>query len=139
MFKTKTRFENSRVFFYIAFYIAMINIKRIYKPAEDNDGFRILVDRLWPRGISKEAAKLDLWLKEIAPSTELRKQFHHSEDPDKWDKFKAAYLAELEQNEAVQQLKDLLEDHKTITLLYSVPDEHQNHALILREFISPRE
>lgn len=121
--------------FYIAFYMASINIKRIYKPAEDSDGFRILVDRLWPRGISKEVAKLNLWMKDIAPSTELRQQFHHSDDPNKWDKFKAAYLAELRQNGAIQQLTNLLADHETITLLFSVPDEHQNHALILREFI----
>ena len=111
------------------------NIKRIYKPAEDSDGFRILVDRLWPRGISKEAAKLDMWLKEIAPSTGLRQQFHHSDANEKWDKFKADYLAELGQNETVQQLTNLVADHKTVTLLYAVPNEHQNHALILKEFI----
>jgi uncharacterized protein YeaO (DUF488 family) len=115
--------------------MATINIKRIYKPAEKTDGFRILVDRLWPRGVSKETARLDAWLKEIAPSTELRKTFHSSNAPDKWDEFKAKYLSELKQNEAVKQLVEFINKHETVTLLYSVPDENENHALLLKQFI----
>jgi uncharacterized protein YeaO (DUF488 family) len=115
--------------------MATINIKRIYKPAEKTDGFRVLVDRLWPRGISKEAAHLDLWLKEIAPPTELRQWFHSSDADDRWDEFKARYLMELHENDVVSQLADLANDNETVTLLYAVPDENHNHALILKEFI----
>jgi len=115
--------------------MATINIKRIYKPAEETDGFRILVDRLWPRGISKEAASLDLWLREIAPSTELRKSFHSSSAPDKWGEFKTAYLAELKQNEAVKELAVIINKNDTVTLLYAVPDEEHNHALLLKQFM----
>ena len=115
--------------------MATIQTKRIYKPAEKTDGFRVLVDRLWPRGVSKQTAHLDVWLKEIAPSTELRKTFHHSDAPDKWDEFKANYLTELKQNEAVKQLVEIINKHKTVTLLYSVPDENQSQALILKQFI----
>jgi uncharacterized protein YeaO (DUF488 family) len=114
--------------------MATINIKRIYKPAEKADGFRILVDRLWPRGISKEAAHLDLWLKEIAPSTELRKWFHSSDGNNKWDEFKVKYLTELKQNEAVDELVTII-NNKTVSFLYAVPDETHNHALILKEYI----
>jgi uncharacterized protein YeaO (DUF488 family) len=116
--------------------MAAINIKRIYKPAEKTDGFRILVDRLWPRGISKEAAHLDLWLKEIAPSTELRKWFHSSDTADRWDEFKAKYLIELKQNDAVKELLNIINNNQTVSLLYAVPDEDHNHALILKEFIA---
>jgi uncharacterized protein YeaO (DUF488 family) len=115
--------------------VAAINIKRIYKPVEKTDGFRILVDRLWPRGVSRETAHLDAWLKEIAPSTELRKTFHNSDAPDKWNEFKADYITELKQNEAVKQLIGFINNNGTVTLLYSVPDENQNHALVLKQFI----
>ena len=115
--------------------MATINIKRIYKPAEKADGFRILVDRLWPRGISKEAAHLDLWLKEIAPSTGLRKWFHSSENTYKWDEFKAKYLIELQQNNTVGQLTELVKNNGLVTFLYAVPDEVHNHAAILKEFL----
>jgi uncharacterized protein YeaO (DUF488 family) len=115
--------------------MATINIKRIYKPAEKTDGLRILVDRLWPRGINKEAAQLDLWLKEIAPSTELRKWFHSGDAANKWEEFKAKYLTELKQNEAVKELLNIINNNKTVSFLYAVPDENHNHALILKEFI----
>ncbi len=115
--------------------MATILTKRIYTPAEKGDGFRILVDRLWPRGVTKEAAHLDLWLKEIAPSTELRQWFHASEASNRWEEFKAKYLLELKQNDAVNTLKDIIAKNETITLLYSVNSENYNHALILRDFV----
>ena len=115
--------------------MAAILIKRIYLPAEKSDGVRILVDRLWPRGVSKATAKLDLWLKEIAPSTELRQWFHNSDRTDRWEQFKAKYLLELTQNRVVAELKDIVDQNDTVTLLYAVNDERQNHALILKEFI----
>lgn len=115
--------------------MASIIIKRIYQPAEAADGKRILVDRLWPRGISKETAKLDLWLKEIAPSAELRQWFHGSDAADKWEQFKAKYWAELENNPAVGQLRDIIEKNETVTLLYSVNDEEHNHAVVLKEYL----
>lgn len=108
-------------------------IKRIYEQASKSDGFRILVDRLWPRGIKKETAGIDLWLKNIAPSTELR-QWYHSGDKD-WQEFRHKYLLELKDNPAVDELADLIKRHITITLLYAAKDEHQNHAVVLKEFL----
>jgi uncharacterized protein YeaO (DUF488 family) len=115
--------------------MSAILIKRIYTPAEKSDGFRVLVDRLWPRGVTKEAAHLDLWLKEIAPSTELRQWFHAGEASNRWEEFKAKYLAELNQNNAVDTLKNIIGKNETITLLYSVNSQNYNHALILRDFV----
>jgi uncharacterized protein YeaO (DUF488 family) len=108
-------------------------IKRIYEPAEKSDGFRILVDRLWPRGIKKETAGIDVWLKDVAPSTELR-QWFHSGDKD-WQEFRHKYLLELKHNPAVGELADLIEQHKTVTLLYAAKDEQHNHALVLKGFL----
>ena len=114
-----------------------INIKRIYLPAaEKTDGVRILVDRLWPRGVSKEHAKLDLWLKEIAPSTELRQWFHSDESGHRWKDFKEKYILELDKNPAVERLKNILAKNETVTLLYAVHDEQHNHAVILKEFVT---
>lgn len=112
----------------------MINIKRIYEKAERGDGFRLLVDRLWPRGVSKDRAKLDLWLKEIAPSNALRKWFHH--DPKKWPEFQKRYKAELKGNgEAVQKLKEIVKKNKTVTLLYAASDMEHNEAVVLKNII----
>ncbi|MEO8824110.1 MAG: DUF488 domain-containing protein [Ginsengibacter sp.] len=111
-----------------------LNLKRIYEPPEKEDGFRILVDRLWPRGFTKEKAALDLWLKEIAPSTELRKWFNH--DPDKWKDFQKKYQAELKENkEAVSTIKDHLKNG-TVTLLYGAKDEVHNEALVIKDYVS---
>lgn len=110
-----------------------IHIKRIYEHVSVNDGKRILVDRLWSRGISKENAHLDLWLKEIAPSTELRKWFH-AESAEHWDEFKQRYLKELRSNPAVKELQDIVSHHK-VTLLYSAKDVEHNHAIILKEYL----
>lgn len=108
-----------------------IHIKRIYENADSSDGKRILVDRLWSRGISKENAHLDLWLKEVAPSTELRKWFHAA-TPDHWQEFKQRYLDELEINPAVEELINIASSDK-VTLLYSAKDLERNHAIILKE------
>lgn len=110
-----------------------IQIKRIYEKADPSDCKRILVDRLWSRGISKENAHLDLWLKEVAPSTELRKWFHAA-TPDHWEEFKQRYLKELETNSAVEELQHIAAKH-TVTLLYSAKGVENNHAIILKEYL----
>ena len=108
-----------------------IKIKRVYEPRDKDDGLRILVDRLWPRGLTKEKASVDLWLKDIAPSTDLRKWFGH--DPSKWQEFKKRYLKELKGNsEQVQLLKQEV-DKGTVTLVYGAKDEEHNEALVLQE------
>jgi len=109
-----------------------ISLKRVYaKPAPD-DGMRILVDRIWPRGMKKEEAKIDLWLKDIAPSTELRKWFGH--DPERWSGFQARYRAELEGSEALAELRKLSRKGK-VTLVYGARDEKHNNALVLRGLV----
>ena len=112
----------------------MIKIKRIYENPMETDGFRILIDRLWPRGISKEKAKIGLWLKEIAPSDELRKWFSH--DPEKWTDFKKKYKLELANNlESLKIIKEIIKKEKTITFLYAAKDEEHNNAIVLKEFL----
>ena len=111
-----------------------IQIKRVYEKPDPKDGFRILVDRLWPRGLTKEKAAVDLWLKDIAPSTELRKWFGH--DPEKWKEFQKKYLKELKENkEAVDTLKEHLKKG-TVTLLYAAKDEAHNEAEMLKDYFS---
>lgn len=106
-----------------------INIKRVYEAPAKEDGIRILVDRLWPRGLTKEKASVDVWLKEIAPSTELRKWFSH--DPDKWAAFQKRYHKELKENkEQVSLLKEQMKKG-TVTLVYGAKDEEHNEALVL--------
>jgi len=111
-----------------------LKIKRVYdKPAEE-DGTRILVDRLWPRGLTKQKAKVDVWLKDIAPSTELRKWFAH--DPEKWKEFIKKYKQELhEKNEQAAILKEYLKQG-TVTLVYGARDELHNEALVIKELFS---
>ena len=106
----------------------------MYEKSEKEDGIRILVDRLWPRGLTKQKADVDTWLKDIAPSTELRKWFHH--DPEKWKEFKKRYHAELEsKDEQIKVLKKKLKSG-TVTLVYGAKDEEYNEALVLKGFIS---
>lgn len=108
-------------------------IKRIYEPKAPEDGARILVDRIWPRGISREAAALTLWLKDIAPSTELRKWFGH--DPARWKEFCRRYQAELDANaEAVAELRCLAKTGK-VTLLYAARDTDHNQAWVLADYL----
>lgn len=112
----------------------MVKIKRVYENPEDGDGIRILVDRLWPRGLTKEKASVDLWLKDIAPSTELRKWFGH--DPEKWNEFRKRYLAELNENKkSVAMLKEQL-TKGDVTLIFGAKDEEHNEALVLKELFS---
>ena len=112
----------------------MIKIKRIYEQSAKEDGFRILVDRLWPRGISKDNAKIDLWLKEIGPSDEVRNWFSH--DPKKWQGFKTRYEAELRtKKELLDKIKQEEKVHGTVTLLYSAKDEKHNQAVVLYIFL----
>lgn len=112
----------------------MIQVKRIYDDYKEIDGFRVLVDRLWPRGISKEKAHLDLWLKDVAPSDELRKWFHH--DTKKWEEFQKKYKEELkEKKELLDQLHELQLKYKTVTLLYGAKDIEHNQAVILASLL----
>ena len=112
----------------------MIKIKRIYEAHDASDGYRILVDRLWPRGIKKETANINIWMKEIAPSAELRKWFNH--EPEKWKSFLLKYKTELEHSSLFADLKSLTEKHKMITLLYGSRDEKYNQAIALKGFLS---
>ncbi len=112
----------------------VISIKRVYDGYKRGDGFRILVDRLWPRGESKEKAHIDLWLKEIAPSTELRKWFGH--DPKKWADFKKKYHAELkDKNDLIKQIIDEAKK-RHVTLVYGAKDEEHNQAVALLEYLN---
>jgi uncharacterized protein YeaO (DUF488 family) len=110
-----------------------VKIKRIYEPAVKDDGFRILVDRLWPRGLSKEKAKIDLWLKEIAPSNQLRKWYGH--DPEKWTEFREKYFNELKDKDELVHLIARKLEEGTITFLYSSKEEKINNAVALKEYI----
>ncbi len=110
-----------------------LNIKRIYEPVEPGDGVRILVDRLWPRGLKKDKADIDFWIKEIGPSTTLRVWFNH--DPEKWTTFRNLYLKELKNSPAVAELMLLIKGKKRVTLLYSARDEVHNQAVVIKEFV----
>ena len=111
-----------------------IFLKRVYDPFDEDDGVRILIDRLWPRGISKQDARMDLWLKDVAPSTELRKAFNHK--PELFEEFRTQYLDELQTNEqqskAVKQIIELASKER-VTLLYGAKDPIHNHAKVLLE------
>ena len=110
-----------------------LKIKRVYEKPEPGDGTRILVDRLWPRGLSKAKAKLDLWLKEIAPSTELRKWFGH--DAKNWRSFRARYKRELKNHAEQIELIKSKADAGTVTLLYAARDQKHNEAVVLKEVL----
>ncbi|MGI0072892.1 MAG: DUF488 domain-containing protein [Nitrosotalea sp.] len=113
----------------------MIKIKRIYEDYSSKDGFRILVDRLWPRGVSKEKAQVDLWLKDIGPSDRLRKWFGH--DPEKWIDFKKKYREELKKKKLLlNKIKEIEKEKTTVTLVYAAKDEEHNNAVILNESLS---
>jgi len=113
-------------------FIYMFLIKGVYDIPEKKDGFRILVDRLWPRGLSKEKAKIDLWLKELAPSDKLRKWFAH--DIKKWNDFKMKYKKELKNKSAlIEKIKQIEKERGTVTLLFSAKDKEHNNAVVLKE------
>ena len=111
----------------------MIHLKRVYETPSTDDGFRLLVERLWPRGLSKSRAQVDLWLKEIAPSPQLRTWYGH--DLAKWEEFQRRYRAELQTNAAVEQLQQLQHDQSFITFVYAAHDTEHNSALVLKAFL----
>jgi uncharacterized protein YeaO (DUF488 family) len=111
----------------------MIKLKRAYEEPSREDGSRILVERLWPRGLTKKHAAVDLWLKEVAPSPELRKWFGH--DPAKWEQFEKRYWKELEEKEQAVQLLKQKAKRGTVTLVYAARDEEHNSALALKRFL----
>lgn len=108
-------------------------LKRAYKTPHEDDGFRVLVDRLWPRGIKKEQAFIDIWLKDIAPSNELRKWFGHK--PERFEEFSERYESELKNNPAVDDLRKLAKEHDVITLVYSAKDQKMNQAVVLKKHL----
>lgn len=110
-----------------------VRIKRIYEPPSEDDGFRVFIDRLWPRGLKKEKVRFDLWMKELAPSTELRRWFGH--DPEKWQEFKVRYFAELDQRgEAVAELAARAKAG-TVTIVFGARDERRSNAAALVEYL----
>jgi uncharacterized protein YeaO (DUF488 family) len=114
----------------------MIKLKRVYESPSPKDGLRVLVERLWPRGLTKERAAVDLWLKDVAPSPELRKWFGH--DPARWEQFQERYRQELrEKQDAVQLLRQKGKEG-TVTLVYAARDEDHNGALALKRFLQGR-
>lgn len=110
-----------------------MKIKRIYTPTEETDGYRILVDRLWPRGISKEKAQIDLWLKSVAPSNELRKWFGH--DTERFPEFAERFRTELAESGALEELRAILKVHPVATLLFAAHDEEHNNAVVLQNLL----
>lgn len=112
-----------------------IRIKRVYDQPSKQDGARVLVDRLWPRGMSKADAQLDAWAKDLAPSTELRKWFDH--DPDKFNRFVKRYRRELSANKAkIEELLNQIDRRRTLTLLYAARDTAINHVVVMRDFLN---
>ena len=113
-----------------------VHIKRVYEPSESSDGTRVLIDRLWPRGLTKEKARVGLWLKDTAPSTELRKWFGH--DPAKWGEFKKRYHKELTKNkEIISKLEEQFKNGN-VTLVYGAKDEEHNDAVVLKEYLEKK-
>ena len=114
----------------------MIKVKRIYEAADPKDGVRILVDRVWPRGMTKEAARIDVWLRDVAPSTPLRKWFGH--DPALWNEFRKRYFAELDQN--IGLVEEILGNaaKKSVTLLFGAKEQEHNNAVALKEYLLTR-
>jgi uncharacterized protein YeaO (DUF488 family) len=115
----------------------LIKIKRIYKPADPSDGYRVLVDRLWPRGLSKGKANVDLWLRDIAPSDDLRKWYHH--DLEKWPEFKKRYFNELSSKKKMIDQICEREKGSAVTLLFSSKEEMYNNAQALKEYLEKNE
>ncbi len=113
-----------------------IRVKRIYEPSEPADGYRLLVDRLWPRGVSRESASLDAWMREVAPSSELRRWFGH--DASRWQEFKRRYAVELgTRQDLVAEILSLARD-RPVTLLYSARDPEHNQAVALAEYLAAK-
>ncbi len=133
MWYFKTLFSNfNRIFRY--FKIKILKLKRVYETPNSEDGVRILVERLWPRGLTKEKARIDIWLKDIAPSTELRKWYNHI--PERWPEFQKRYQLELEENyNVVRGLKKKV-DTTDVTLVFAAKDAARNSAVVLKEVLA---
>lgn len=114
----------------------MLVLKRVYDKPSREDGLRVLVDRLWPRGLTKARARVDMWLKDVAPSTELRKWFAH--DPDKWKEFQSRYRKELRQKKELLELLKQKSKTQTVTLLYGARDQEHNEAVVLKKVLGGR-
>jgi uncharacterized protein YeaO (DUF488 family) len=114
----------------------MIKVKRVYEQPSKTDGLRVLVDRLWPRGLSKQQAAVELWLKDLAPSAELRKWFNH--DPEKWKPFQSRYRKELSENQPALQLLKKESKERPVTLLFGARDEEHNQAVVLKKILDNR-
>ena len=111
-----------------------IKLKRVYEPPADEDGFRVLVERLWPRGVSKDRARVDLWIKDAGASPELRSWFGH--DPGKWEEFRQKYFDEIRQRPmVVDLLRKTISEKETVTFVFAARDEHHNNAVALKEFL----
>ncbi len=116
----------------------VILLRRVYDPRRPEDGYRVLVERLWPRGLTKDKAAIDLWVKEAGASPELRKWFGH--DPRRWKEFRQRYFAEIRSRpEVIRALRDLIRSHKTVTFLFAAHDTAHNNAIALREFLEQEE
>ena len=113
-----------------------VRLKRVYEKTGGHEGTRVLIDRVWPRGVRKSEAAIDLWLKEIAPSTELRKWFGH--DPEKWPDFKRRYFRELDQNAALVEKLSKMNQKGTVTLVFGAKNEKHNNAVALKEYLERR-
>jgi uncharacterized protein YeaO (DUF488 family) len=116
--------------------MAEVAVKRAYDSPSPGDGFRVLVDRIWPRGVKREEAKIDLWLKDVAPSTELRKWFGH--DPAKWRGFEDRYRAELAGKSSFDELLAVARQHKRVTLVFAARDTEHNNAVVLQALCKSR-
>jgi uncharacterized protein YeaO (DUF488 family) len=113
-----------------------IRLKRVYEKSGGHDGTRVLIDRMWPRGVRKSDAGVDLWLKEIAPSTLLRKWFGH--DPERWPEFRRRYFRELDNNEAMVEQLSKMTQEGSVTLVFAARNEKYNHAVALKEYLAQR-
>lgn len=114
--------------------MTQIRLKRVYEDYDERDGYRVLVDKLWPRGMKKEHLHYDLWAKDISPSSALREWFH--QDPDNnWKLFSSKYKKELEDSQAVKEFVENIKEHPVVTLLYASKDEEHNHAIILKKYL----
>ena len=114
-----------------------VKIKRVYDPMEKNDGYRVLADKMWPRGIKKENLHYDLWAKDISPSTELR-EWYHADKENRWDGFHQKYLRELENSPVVKELVSTIKREKVITLLFASKDTAHNNAVVLQAFLQEK-
>lgn len=113
--------------------MTILRVKRVYDAPVPGDGFRVLVDRLWPRGLTKNRVNVDLWCKEVAPSADLRRWFGHQ--PERFSEFSVRYLDELDSNRAVDELRKAIGKHQTSTLVYGAKDATVNHAVVLADYL----